>query len=241
MLWRVSIGQRAFGKTRHTDPQPAHIVAGGRYGSLVGTPWGEIVPGGIGAFGVVVAAVAAWRSQRASSRSIDVSQRMAAIEEDRRSAERVPRLSARLENWGNAQDHFVLSVRLESPEALSRVKVVVQEARNQDCPVGFSRGQNGVSNELPPDLELEGIRPAWQAETLHPLADTIERMAPGSAAVWQMELRRSAKTSAGADGVRFKALAWAERDDHHWELPLPVSMTVNARGRINQAAAQSGR
>jgi hypothetical protein len=166
---------------------------------------------------------------------------MAAIERDRRSTERVPRLSARLEGWGNGQDSFVLSVWLESPEALSRIRVVVQEARNLDCPLGFSRGQNGVSNELPPNLEVEGIRPAWQAETLHPLADSIDRMAPGTAAVWQMELRRSASTSAGADGVRFKALAWAERDDQHWELPLPVSMTDNARALINGAAAQSGR
>jgi hypothetical protein len=207
----------------------------------VGTPWGEIVPEGIGAFGVVVAAAAAWLSQSASSKSIDVSQTMAAIERDRRSTERVPRLSARLEGWGNGQDSFVLSVWLESPEALSRIRVVVQEARNLDCPLGFSRGQNGVSNELPPNLEVEGIRPAWQAETLHPLADSIDRMAPGTAAVWQMELRRSASTSAGADGVRFKALAWAERDDQHWELPLPVSMTDNARALINGAAAQSGR
>lgn len=60
------------------------------------TPWGEIVPDGIGAFGVVVAAAAAWLSQRASSRSIDVSEAVAAIEQDRRNTERVPRLSARL-------------------------------------------------------------------------------------------------------------------------------------------------
>jgi hypothetical protein len=41
-------------------------VAAGRYDPLMGTPWGEIVPDGIGAFGVVVAAFAAWLSQRAS-------------------------------------------------------------------------------------------------------------------------------------------------------------------------------
>jgi hypothetical protein len=92
---------------------------------------------------------------------------MAAIERDRRSTERVPRLSARLQGWGNEEDSFVLSVWLESPEALSRIKVVVQEARNLDGPLGFSRGQNGVSNKLPPNLEVEGIRPAWQTETLH--------------------------------------------------------------------------
>jgi hypothetical protein len=110
-----------------------------------------------------------------------------------------------------------------------------------DCPLGFMRGQNGVANELPPLLEAEGIRPAWQNDTLHPLADWTERMAPGTPALWLMELRRTASTSAGADGVRFKALAWAERDEQSWELPLPVSVTDKARALINEAAAQSGR
>jgi hypothetical protein len=73
---------------------------GGRYVSPVGTPWEEIVPDGIGAFGGLVAGLAAWLSQRASSRSIDVSQNVADIERDRRSAERVPKLSARLDSLG---------------------------------------------------------------------------------------------------------------------------------------------
>jgi hypothetical protein len=56
-----------------------------------------------------------------------------------------------------------------------------------------------------------------------------------------MELRRTPDMSAGADGVRFKALARAERDDQGWELPLPVSITDNVSALINEAAAQSGR
>jgi hypothetical protein len=203
----------------------------------MGTHWGEIIPDGLGAFGVVVAAAAAWLSQRASARSIDVSKTMAAIESDRRRTERVPRLSARLEVWGDGQTGFVLSVWLESPEPLAKIRVVVQEARNRDCPIGFTRGQIGVSNELPPMLEAEGIRPAWQTDLLHPLADWTDRMAPGTSAVWAMELRRTADVSAGADGVRFKALAWAELDDQHWELPLPVSITQRGRTAINVAVS----
>lgn len=205
------------------------------------TPWGEIVPDGIGAFGVVVAAAAAWLSQRASSRSVNVSQNMADIERDRHSVERVPKLSARLERWGPAQEGFGLSVWLESSEPLARIKVVVQEARNMDCPIGFAVGQNGVSNELPPMLEAERILPAWQTDTLRPLADWTDRMPPGTAAFWMMELRRTVGGSAGASGVRFKALAWAERDDQCWELPLPVSVTDNARALIDEAATKSGR
>lgn len=170
----------------HRHGRHAVNVGGDRYGSLVGTPWGEVIPDGIGAFGVVVAAAAVWLAQRASSRSVGVSETMAAIEQDRRNTERVPRLSARLESWGNGQDGFALSVWLESPEPLAWIRVVVQEARNMDCPLGFKRGQDGVANELPPMLEAEGIRPAWQTDTLRPLADWNERMAPGTPALWLM-------------------------------------------------------
>jgi hypothetical protein len=164
---------------------------------------------------------------------------MADIERDRHSAERVPKLSARLTRWGVGHQGFGLSVWLESSEPLARIRVVVQEARNMDCPIGFARGQNGVPNELPLVLEAEGILPAWKSETLHPLADWIDRMAPGTSAFWLMQLRRSADGSAGTSGVRFKAMAWAERDDQCWELPLPVSVTDNARALIDGAASQS--
>jgi hypothetical protein len=166
---------------------------------------------------------------------------MAAIEADRRRTERVPKLSARLDRWGSGQTGFGLSVWLESPEPLARLRVVVREARNRDCPLGFGREQNGVASQLPPALEAEGILPAWQNDTLHPLADWADRMAPGTSAFWMMELRRGADVSAGADGVRFKGLAWAERDDQCWELPLPVSMTDKARAAIDEFGALSGR
>jgi hypothetical protein len=166
---------------------------------------------------------------------------MAGIERDRRRAERVPNLSARLETWGAGTTSFGLSVWLESSEPLARIRVVVQEARNRDCPIGFALGQNGVANELPPALEAERILPAWQTDTLRPLAYCNDRIPPGTPAYWLMELRRTASTSAGVDGVRFKALAWAERDDQCWELPLPVSVTDSARTLIDEAAAQSGR
>ena len=87
-------------------------IGGNRYGSLVSTPWGEIVPDAIGAFGVVVAASAAWLSQRVSSRSVSVSKTVAAIEQDRRNTVRVPRLSARLETWGTGQSAGLPSIRV---------------------------------------------------------------------------------------------------------------------------------
>jgi hypothetical protein len=205
---------------------------------VTGTPWGEIVPDLIGAFGVLVAGGAAGLSLRATSKATGVSQTLASIEEDRRRTERVPRLTARLQSAGMGRQGLVLSVWLESPEPLAKILVVVQEARNFDCPIGFRRGQYGVPNDLPPMLEADGIRPAWATDTLHPLANWNERLAPGTAAVWAMELRSYAPFSAGADGVRFKARAFAERDDQEWELPLPVTMTDNAREMIGTAGPE---
>jgi hypothetical protein len=205
---------------------------------VTGTPWGEIVPDLIGAFGVLVAGGAAGLSLRATSKATGVSEALASIEQDRRASERVPKLSARLQTGGLGQSGFVLAVWLESPEPLARITAVVQEARNQDCPIGFKRGQYGVPNDLRPILEAEGIRPAWATDTLHPLASWNQRLAPGTPAVWAMELRRSAPFSAGADAVRFKALAYAERDDQHWEIPLPVTLTDNARDMIEHAGPE---
>lgn len=67
------------------------------------------------------------------------------------------------------------------------------------------------------------------------MADWNDSTAPGTAAFWTMELRRCAGVSADADGVRFKALAWAERDDLCW------TPTSRARASIDESASTSGR
>jgi hypothetical protein len=152
-----------------------------------------------------------------------------------------PRLSARLEGWGSEQPGLALAVWLETPEPLARIEVVIQEARNFDSPVGFNRGQRGVINELPPALEAEGLRPAWQTDTLHPIATGPERMPPGTAAVWLMELRSRVQMSAGVGCVRFKALATAERDKQVWEIPLPVTITDKAADQMITAAGEPDR
>jgi hypothetical protein len=116
---------------------------------------------------------------------------------------------------------------------------VVREARNNDGPIGFKRGQNGVPNELPADLGAEGIRPAWTTDSLSPIAEWFDphsgnELAPGDSAVWLMELRTLHDMSTGVDGVRFKALAWlvGELDGHPWELPLPVDISEAAKATI---------
>lgn len=103
---------------------------------------------------------------------------MAAIELDRRRTEQVPRLSARLESW-TTQGGFGLSVAGVFRAALqdqSRSPGGLQPG----LPARATRGQNGVGHELPPSLEAEGNPPAWRNDTLRPLADWTERMAPGT-------------------------------------------------------------
>lgn len=206
------------------------------------THWAAIL-GEVGiAVGICVAAVAARFAQKTSSRSVKVTETMATIENDRRYAERIPRLSGRLEAWGAGSEDLLLSVWLETPEALGRLRVLIQEARNMDGPVGFKPGQTGVDHELPwpqEHDETEGVLPAWRPDSLRPVADWPDRMAPGSAAVWGMQLRRTADMGGGSVAVRLKALCWADRDDQVWETVVPVTFSDRARDMIDTACKNS--
>jgi hypothetical protein len=110
------------------------------------TRWAVILADAGAAAGVIVAFGAARFAQLSNRKPIKVTSTMAAVEVDRRHAERVPRLAGRLERWGNSGETLQLPVWLESSEALPRSRVVVQEARNMDGPVGFRPWRNGVGN-----------------------------------------------------------------------------------------------
>jgi hypothetical protein len=127
-----------------------------------------LIGAGAGAGGVVVAA---WKVGQATKQSnavadgaltvneklaaikvqgLAASQAVAAIEGSLRHAERMPRFPAKLASWGTGSTDFRLNVWLDSTEAVSRMRVVVREARNNDGPIGFKRSLRGVPNELPP-------------------------------------------------------------------------------------------
>lgn len=198
----------------------------------MGTPWGEVVPSVIAGISLAVATVSGWFAKHSSdkatdidTRSLYVSRAVAEIETSRRHAERTPRFTAELRAWDDSGSRDLrLNVWLESNEPLATLRVVVREARNNDGPIGFKRGLVGVPNDLPPDLEAEGILPAWSTDTLSPIADWPQRLAPGNAAIFLMQTRQYAIMSAGTSGVRFKILAEADRDGDTWELPLPVDI-----------------
>jgi hypothetical protein len=213
----------------------------------VGIPWAEIVPDVIAGVSLAVASGATWFAKRSGDKaadidagSLEVSRSVAAIEASRRHAERTPRLTGELGAWGTGSSDLRLNVWLESTEALARLRVVVREARNNDGPIGFKRGLAGIPNDLPPDLELEGILPAWSTDSLSPIADWPRRLAPGNAAVFIMQTRQLAAMGAGTPGVRFKALAWPDDDGQPWELPLPVSIGEGAAEIIGRASGSGG-
>jgi len=238
-----SVQYSLFGRAQAGHPATINRVTG--------IPWAQLVPDVIGAGGVLVAGVAVWKAGQAATQSnavaaraltvneglaiieaqgLAASQAVAAIEGGRRHTERTPRFSADLAMWGTGMTDLRLNVWLDSTEAVSRLRVVVREARNNDGPIGFKRGLRGVPNELPRDLELEGILPAWSTDSLSPIAEWPDRLAPGNAAVFLMQLRQWSEMSDGSAGIRFKVLAWpdSEPDGESWELPLPVGIRNDA-------------
>lgn len=207
--------------------------------------WAAILGDAGVAVGIFVAAVAARFAYKTSKRSVEVTETMAAIEAERRHAERIPQLTGHIQSWGNGLGgDLLLSVWLESPEALARLRIVIQEGSNMDGPIGFKRGQHGVRPQLPwppEEDDANGIFQAWRADSLGPLADWPDRIAPGTAATWQMQVRRTASQSGGRQAIRLKALCWAERDGQTWEVPVSVTFSDLAREIIDEACKDSNR
>lgn len=207
--------------------------------------WATITGDAVAILAFLVAAVAWWTSWRTGQRSVTATEALAAIEAGRRHAERVPRLSARVECWGAGTERdFTIAVWLESAEALARLRVLLMEARNNDGPLGFRKGQAGVPDGLPwaPELdELNGVLPAWRGDSLMPVADWPgERLAPGAAALWGLQLRRNAEMGGGSAAVRVKALCTAG-DGEQWEVTVPVTFSDRARELTDDACRKSGK
>lgn len=64
---------------------------------------------------------------------------------------RTPVLRAELASIGQGEPLFRLDVWLSTPEPLANLRVIIEEARGGDCPVGFTPGQDGV--EQHPDQD----------------------------------------------------------------------------------------
>ena len=58
----------------------------------------------------------------------------------------------------------------------------------------------------------------------------------GTSAVWCMQLRRTAEMSGGAEAVRLSAMCWSARDWQAWQVPVPVTISDQARSLITAAS-----
>jgi hypothetical protein len=94
---------------------------------------------------------------------------------------RTPVLRAELSSTGHGGiPRFRLNVWLLSPERLARLRVIISEARPNDCPVGFTPGTGewGVAHH--PDQDT--LPPGWRNDPLRHEAVWDQWLLPGSPA-----------------------------------------------------------
>jgi hypothetical protein len=171
---------------------------------------------GIGGAGAFVYAV---RTYRAQSAQLDLAKRDSV-------RLRAPVLRAELASIGQGVPNFRLDVWLSTPEPLASIRVIIEEARGGDCPVGFTAGQTGV--EQHPDQDA--LPPGWRNDVLRHEA-CWDALLPGAAATWQMALREHGPGKAGeADPskIRLRAECTAASGGEPWRVHVPVTLTADA-------------
>ncbi len=138
---------------------------------------------------------------------------------------RTPVLRGEVSSTGSGVATFHLDVWLSTPEPLASLRVIIEEARAHDCPLGFTPGQTGV--EQYPDQDA--LPPGWRNDPLRPEARRAERLLPGRAATWQMALRqRDRGIDADPSKVRLRAECIAALGGEPWLVEVPVTMTEDA-------------
>jgi hypothetical protein len=139
---------------------------------------------------------------------------------------RAPILRGEISAIGQGVPSFRLDVWLSTPEPLASLRVIIEEARGGDCPLGFTAGQTGV--EQHPDQDA--LPPGWRNDVLRHEA-RWDALMPGSAATWQMAIRNQAQepgTSADPGKVRLRAECRPVSGGEPWRVHVPVTITVEA-------------
>lgn len=142
-------------------------------------------------------------------------------------ASRAPHIEAELDLPDATTSFFFLRTYLYATESVKNFQLKIVEAKNDDCPIGFTTGQEGVIQEfvLYPDA-----LPAWKADTVRDRVHQEYQLNPGvTSDTWSMALR--GRTHGDAGMIRMTASCLAMQDDAL--LPIPVRVTVT-----DKAAAQ---
>jgi len=149
---------------------------------------------------------------------------------------RTPVLRGEVSAIGQGVPNFRLDVRLSTPEPLARLRVIIDEARANDCPLGFTPGQTGV--EQNPDQDA--LPPGWGNDVLRHEARWDEVLLPGSAATWQMAVRSHAHgppASADPGKVLLRAECSSASGGEPWRVQVLVTMTGDA---VRELPAEPG-
>ena len=119
---------------------------------------------------------------------------------------------------------YRLDVWLLTSEPLARLRVRLEEARGNDCIIGFTPGQTGVAQH--PDQDT--LPPGWRNDVLRHEAGWAE-LAPGAAATWQLAQRNGVREGAdGRERIRLSAECEPAGGGQSWRVHVPVTMTVDA-------------
>jgi len=125
---------------------------------------------------------------------------------------------------------FVLKIGLISPEPVASVQMTIVNL--DDCPVGFTTGQEGVETWPEP----ESLPPGWRHDTTRHVARRDELLVPGAHTLWVMAYRKaefergecSGELSLRAEGTFMSREAWSAQ--------VAVTVTDGARQRLSAAS-----
>jgi hypothetical protein len=111
------------------------------------------------------------------------------------------------------------------------VRVTIAEARENECPLGFTPGQTGVEQHP----EQDSLPPGWRNDPLRHEAAWTEQVLPGEAATWQMAFREQLRRQrAGPESIRFRAECTAVAGGKSWQVPVPVTVNGQAERELRQ-------
>ena len=186
--------------------------------------------------GIVIAAVLGIRQQGTDKHRLAATENLLDLMRAQDHARRTPRLSAEI----TFDQRPKLHVWLDSGEELASLRLILTEAGDYDCQVGFRVGPESVPGFGSMDEKL--VRPGWwdtgqgcwDASTggVRPYADAGRR-SPGQAVVVGLGNRSNASQSSTSRAIRLTVRCRAD-DGAQWEVSVPVSVTPEAADMIRR-------
>jgi hypothetical protein len=191
--------------------------------------WVTAISTAVLAVGGIVAGVYAVRTYRAQHAELELARR-----DSKR--QRTPVLQGEL-SVEPGKTTFRLDAWLSTSEPLSGLRLVIDEARANDCPLGFSIGQTGVETYV----DFEALPAGWRNDPVRPEARWTQTLLPGSAATFEMRLRRQPGERADPGKIRVRAECTPIEGGEPWIVNVPVTVTPSAADKLPHGRVQTTR